>query len=63
MGAPSKPPSVMAAPPPPDTTKAMLDAYQYANTQRMIRKSAGRQGSFSTGSTFTPGGKNTLLGA
>jgi len=47
MGAPTVP-KPLVAPPPADTTKAQLNALAYAETQRRLRKSQGRQGSFLT---------------
>ena len=49
------------APPPADTTKAMLDAYRFAETNKKLSASSGRK-SFFSGQTFSPNGK-TLMGA
>jgi len=51
----------LASPPPADTTKAMLDAYRFAETNKKLSASSGRK-SFFSGQTFSPNGK-TLMGA
>jgi len=58
MGSPSVP-SPLKPPPPADTTKAMLDAFQYADTQKKIRASTGWQSMFLN---QTPTAGKTLLG-
>ena len=61
MGAPTAPPKPKAAPAPVDATKAMLDAMSYAETQRKIRQSTGRKGTFLTSpQTFSPNSKSML---
>ena len=59
MGAPTvqrpiKPPA------PPDVAKAQLNALAYADTERKLRRSTGRAGSFLTGAPVT--GNKPLLG-
>lgn len=60
MGGPANPPKPLAAPAPADTTKAMLDAFAFAETERKLKKSTGRASMF-TSQTFSPNGK-TLMG-
>ena len=61
MGGPATPPKPKAAPAPADETKAMLDAFAFAETERLLKKSSGRQSMFNS-QTFSANGK-TLLGA
>lgn len=63
MGGPAaSPQKPTAAPPPADTTKAMLDAFRFAETEKKLRASSGRKSMFlQPNQTFSPNGK-TLLG-
>lgn len=42
-------PDVIKPPRPPDEEKARLDALAYAETQRRLKRTSGRQGSILTG--------------
>lgn len=59
MGAPSVP-NPIKPPAPADTTKAMINAMLYADTEKQLRASSGRKSTFLT----DPGqvGGKTLLG-
>jgi hypothetical protein len=51
------PRKVTAPPPAADNTKAMLQAWRYADAQRRIRQSSGQAGAFAVG------GPSSVLGA
>lgn len=48
MGAPPRPPRPLKPPQAPDVTKAQINALAYAETERRLRRTSGRAGSFLT---------------
>ena len=55
-----KPPTVTAPPRQADRTKAQMEALAYAEMQRRMRQSSGRDSMFITTKPQKPGGGNTV---
>ena len=60
MGYAPKAPEPIKPPAAADTTKAMLEGYRYAETQRKIRASSGRQSTFLSQPKMFAEGKSLL---